>query len=92
MKVRYQIIVEVTADGMMGPLKVQDLISNSIRLDRNLKEKNLEIGKIRVAAVYTLAPDEKDEHPFHTEASGVTRTPGTDQSRAVEEVRDPRIT
>lgn len=84
MRVRYQIIVEVDADGMMGPLKVHDLIENSIRMDRNLKEKNLAIGKVRVAAVYPLAPPEQK--------SVVERVPGSDQSREVEEVKDPRIT
>ena len=82
MNVRYQIIVEVTADGMMGPLKVQDLVAHTVRA---LEGKHgLRIGKVRTAAVYPLAQDD--------EKAMVTRVPGSDQSRPVEEVRDPRIT
>jgi len=91
MKVRYQIIVEVTADGMMGPLKVLNLIENWLKSKHvqwtgsDIKEDpRLVIGKVRVAAVYPVAQDD--------EKAMVTRVPGSDQSRQVEEVRDPRIT
>lgn len=87
MKVRYQIIVEITADGMMGPLRVQDLVRNALTLSPAIAlappGQELELGKVRIAAVYTLAPDDKVV---------VVRVPGTDQSRPVEEIRDPRVT
>jgi hypothetical protein len=89
MRVKYQIVVEVTADGMMGPLKVQTMIDHALRLHRIINEASLEIGKVRVAAVYPLAPDDLTlGKPF----PGVERVPGTDQSRPVEEIKDPRVT
>jgi hypothetical protein len=57
LKVKYQIVVEVTADGLMGPLRVHELIAQSLTMDRNLKEKELEFGKIRVASVYPIATE-----------------------------------
>jgi len=84
MNVRYQIIVEVTTDGLKGPLKVLTLIEHALRLHPVLREESLDIGKVRVAAVYPLAQDDKE--------AMVTRVPGSDQSRQVEEVRDPRLT
>lgn len=88
MKVRYQIIVEVTADGMLGPLKVQNTIEQALKeyrvgiVPQTLTERGLILGQVRIAACYTLAPD--DTEPM------VTRVPGRDQSRPVEEVRDPQ--
>lgn len=87
MRVRYQIIVEVDADEMMGPLKVQEIIRNATEgYISGLRKAGatITIGKVRIAAVYPLAPPE--QKPV------VERVPGSDQSRQVEEVRDPRIT
>jgi hypothetical protein len=85
MRVRYQIIVEVDADGMMGPLKIIERISHRIdRIGDNENPQAITIGQIRLAAIYPLASPE--QKPV------VERVPGSDQSREVEEVRDPRIT
>lgn len=87
MRVRYQIIVEADADGMMGPLKVQEIIRNAVEgYISGLRKagSTIEVGKIRIAAVYPLAPPEQK--------SVVERVPGSDQSRQVEEIRDQRIT
>jgi hypothetical protein len=83
MRVRYQIVVECDANGMMGPLKVLNLIEDALQRSEVAKHGVI-IGKVRVAAVYPLAPPEQK--------SVVERVPGSDQSRQVEEVRDPRVT
>lgn len=90
MNVRYQIIVEVTADGMLGPLKVQEAIQLALKEYRigitqtTLDQRGLTIGNIRIAAVYPVAHND--------EKTMVDRVPGHDQSRQVENIRDERIT
>lgn len=100
MRVRYQIVAEITADGMLGPLRVIELFQHALNHHLTME---LELGKVRVAAVYPLAPPDQEPmalgSPFgdpRREASGtaterkVDRVPGTDQSRAVEEVKDQK--
>lgn len=83
MRVRYQIIVEAEADGLAGPLYVLTQIDSALR-GKTLAGSGVNIGKLRLAAVYPVAPAEQ--------AAVVERVPGSDQSRPVEEVRDRRIT
>jgi hypothetical protein len=84
MNVRYQIIVEVEANGMKGPLHVLTMVENTLQLGKEMRNDGITLGKVRIAAVYPLAPPE--QKPV------VERVPGSDQSRQVEEVRDRRIT
>ena len=83
MRVRYQIVIEVTADGMMGPLKVVNRIEDALQRSQ-VNTHGLIIGHIRVAAIYPVAPTV--ENPV------AGRVPGSDQGRDIEEVKDPRIT
>ncbi len=52
MKVRYQIIIEVTADGMMGPLRVLNLVRYALNQHLSLE---VSFGNARLAAVYPVA-------------------------------------
>ena len=73
----YELIVRVIADGMMGPLKVKELVQHALGASEALRDRNVRIDSVRIGAIYIMEAEPR-----------VSRHPGTDQSRPVEEVRD----
>jgi hypothetical protein len=57
MNVRYEITVEVTANGMTGPLKIVEAVKAAL-MERQWKPGDIELGRVRLAAVHALPPDE----------------------------------
>lgn len=55
MRVKYQIIVEIEADGLKGPLAVLDYVRYALN---NHLTVEVDLGKIRLAACYPVAQDE----------------------------------
>ena len=54
MKVRYQIVVEVTADGYTGARHVEEAVRDAVMVLPSRFARSLQIGKVRIVSSATL--------------------------------------